>query len=178
MSPLLNLPAELRNLVCYLTVVDSKPIDVRAHTVTADGHTHLHGPDGAKMRTLLKQPGFTRTWRLARTESLWLFYEENTFLVTMEGQFEFTSINEITYRWLHSIGSHNRALLRKLYMPFRPRAILDSAPHLLQARYGGTLAMRTVDVPSEKDAGTFVKATCFVFVFDAGWKGAIDSGNN
>ena len=128
-SPLLALPAELRNRVYAYAVTSEDPIDVRTSQLTRRFFDHLpySFPPGGIQKVVKKdfqsavmQTGLTRACRSLRIEALPLFYALNTFLVDVGtyllGQDVAGLSPYLTMRWLQLIGPGRRPMLKKLYL--------------------------------------------------------------
>lgn len=59
----------------------------------------------------VQQPGISRTCRVLREHTLWMFYEQNTFMV-----YDQIAMPVQLVRWLDAIGHTNRLRLKRLYL--------------------------------------------------------------
>lgn len=98
-SPLLSLPAELRNYIWELVVVRDQPIDA---TPVAQyiSPSYVQG--------LVKQPPLSQVCRSVRQEVVSIFYGSNDFIAGLK--FEQDAVN--LEKWLTAIGERNRGYMK------------------------------------------------------------------
>lgn len=102
--PLFRLPAELRNRIYELVLMFRHPLGA---------HRDLMGDWEAEMTPCnVAQPALARTCRAIRSESLPIFYAQNTFVVTLELPEEERAVR----LWLEAIGGRNRGYLGRLFV--------------------------------------------------------------
>ena len=117
-SPLLSLPAELRNRIYELAVVEPDLIK-------------LMGFRGVgKFEIRVAQPALTRACRQLRRECLALFYEANIFLGECHSTCQAKATPEYIDQWVEAIGAENRNSLKHLYLHFYPDKHLRFGPFL------------------------------------------------
>ena len=78
-SPLLALPAELRNQIYDLALIQAQPIRLSYNDALRVGHNRQ--PAHAELATRMRQPPLTRACRQIRSEPLKTFYGNNMFTV-------------------------------------------------------------------------------------------------
>ena len=144
-SPLLRLPAETRNHIYELVVIDDDTLDLNTPVATHPCpleddedywsysnpynhpcnpcHIHYHNCSLNRrfIQTLVTQPALTRTCRTIRQEALPLFYSENVFVTKGEndGRMELDNgIDGATREWLKAIGARQRSLVGHVYVSF------------------------------------------------------------
>ena len=112
---LFRLPAELRNRIYELALVQKKHI----HASIAGCEESWSRPNSKQVKRAilaltLRQPPLTRTCRKLREEALPIFYGGNVFHVPIlhnDG-----NAGEVI-DWLTAVGAKNRSLLHQLYLP-------------------------------------------------------------
>lgn len=113
MTTFLDLPAELRNHVYELAMLDQTSLDIRPSY-----HGKIRLPDLAHQ---VAQPPITRTCRLVRRDTLPIFYGETLFTFRIHRPQlwkpdDMLTLPQAAGVWLHAIGRQNRAMIRKLFM--------------------------------------------------------------
>lgn len=110
-SPLLNLPAELRNRIYELTLVKGEPVKIlqillpqqssvrRSHTARTMMQMKAENKD------LAREPALLHTCQQVRNEATAIYYGGNTFYVRDKA----TLLN-----WSHAIGETKWAMLRRV----------------------------------------------------------------
>lgn len=104
-SRLMKLPAELRNLIYELVVVEAKTIDI----VDPD---HVQGGPGVSERA--KQPGIAQVCRQLRREVLPIFYSQNTFRVNACGYWYLSHAERNCIWWITRLRDSSKALVRNI----------------------------------------------------------------
>ena len=106
--PFLRLPAELRNRIYELTVVDLS----RVISVVDDF------PYRKNIKAEVAQPPITKVCRQLRTESLPVFYGANVFKIEAQSRFRNALVPNRAIAWLRAIGAANRSRLKHLYVDY------------------------------------------------------------
>lgn len=120
-SPLLALPAELRNRIYELVLIKEVCIEVIIYCI--DGCI-IKELQSQHLANRVQQPPLTRTCRQLREESLSIFYTGNVFLIRRsngDSHLDHGSHDdeEPLVRWLSAIGAEKRSWLRQFYHPAR-----------------------------------------------------------
>ena len=181
-SPLLALPAELRNLVYAYAVTSEDLIDVRTSQLTGqifDNLPYSFPPGciqqavGDDFQSAVMQPGLTRTCRTLRIEALPLLYALNTFLVDVESYTWYQNGKGIstflTMMWLEMIGAERRPMMKKLYLASKENNIESELRtlHFTFKKEGISMRMEDVEMQApDSIRPRIVNRMCFKLQFE------------
>ena len=124
---LLKLPAEIRNLIYGLVLVQDEAINLHKVLKRQERPCDLisawrHTVKGIyhNLQAMVKQPPLTKTCQQIRNEALPIFYGANTFatcIINDRGGRQYVDASRWSTRWLTMVGKHNRKLLKQLHIP-------------------------------------------------------------
>lgn len=141
-SLLSTLPAELRNAIYEMAVLEEDAIDVNIKPVSSrsPNSDSGHWPSW-------KPPALLQTCRQVRSEAAPIFYGNNTFAVSRWRFMRDASGLLILIKWLSLIGAESRALLRDIHI--RDHALSDLDTLQLEKRLiKEGLALYDVSLPA------------------------------